>query len=344
MQAFSKQLFSFPQVAVKWDPTFCSQHQKPPLPTSTEVMFFHYFLCCVTLGGTAGVASPGCNPWVGWYGKTAVYMQQIPIHATDGQDPVFLPCCMVRLVAAQQLGWVIFFHISQLLVFLLTFSSFFSYHRSVAFLMFWCLSLPQHVSAIFRQSFVLLSDHVSSPFHLTLYFFFYNFLDLSFSSSQLSLHLIIQLFSHTCSLRCFSSVLAIALSPNHTHMPKLHRNSGLLSGESFHPSLYLSGQYFYPSNYKFLEIFLSIITPATFLCAFAPDFIPPNPHGHPRIYFYTDTNNRLCLAYISRLKPTKVFVWQYNNKRQTLRYRVHYATKVFDARTLRNKSFSAQRS
>ena len=52
----------------------------------------------------------------------------------------------------------------------------------------------------------------------------------------------------------------------------------------------------------------------------------------------------LCLAYISRLKPTKVFVWQYNNKRQTLRYRVHYATKVFDARTLHNKRFSTQRS
>ena len=52
----------------------------------------------------------------------------------------------------------------------------------------------------------------------------------------------------------------------------------------------------------------------------------------------------ICLAYISRLKPTKVFVWQYNNKRRTLSYRVHYATKVFDPRTLRNKSFSAQRS
>ena len=59
IQAFSKQLFSFPQVAVKRDPTFCSHHQKPPLPTSTEVMFFHYFLCCVD----SGVASPGCNPW-----------------------------------------------------------------------------------------------------------------------------------------------------------------------------------------------------------------------------------------------------------------------------------------
>ena len=42
----------------------------------------------------------------------------------------------------------------------------------------------------------------------------------------------------------------------------------------------------------------------------------------------------LCLAYTSRLKPTKVFVWQYNNKRQSLSYRVHYATKVFDACTL----------
>ena len=46
----------------------------------------------------------------------------------------------------------------------------------------------------------------------------------------------------------------------------------------------------------------------------------------------------LCLAYISRLKPTKVFVWQYNNKRQKLRYRVHYATKVFDARTLHDST------
>ena len=45
----------------------------------------------------------------------------------------------------------------------------------------------------------------------------------------------------------------------------------------------------------------------------------------------------LCLAYISRLKPTKVVVWQYNNKRQTLRYRVHYATKVFDARNCTTK-------
>ena len=46
----------------------------------------------------------------------------------------------------------------------------------------------------------------------------------------------------------------------------------------------------------------------------------------------------LYLAYISRLKPTKVFVWQYNNKRQKLRYRVHYATKVFDARTLHDST------
>ena len=39
--------------------------------------------------------------------------------------------------------------------------------------------------------------------------------------------------------------------------------------------------------------------------------------------------------------PTKVVVWQYNNKRQMLRYRVHCATKVFDARTLHNSSFNA---
>ena len=32
---------------------------------------------------------------------------------------------------------------------------------------------------------------------------------------------------------------------------------------------------------------------------------------------------------------------QYNSKRQMLRYRVHCATKVFDARTLHNKSFNA---
>ena len=69
--------------------------------------------------------------------------------------------------------------------------------------------------------------------------------------------------------------------------------------------------------------------------------------AHPKGMYYNGKEGRkepLCLAYISRLKPTKVFVWQYNNKRRTLRYRVHYATKVFDARTLRNKSFSAQRS
>ena len=38
--------------------------------------------------------------------------------------------------------------------------------------------------------------------------------------------------------------------------------------------------------------------------------------------------------------PTKVFVWQFNNKRQMLGYRV-CATKVFAVITLHNKSFNA---
>ena len=64
-----------------------------------------------------------------------------------------------------------------------------------------------------------------------------------------------------------------------------------------------------------------------------PDPSPPYskaPEGHN-----SNDDDEPNAAYTSRLKPTHVFVWQYNNKRQSLRYRVHYATKVFDARTLR---------
>ena len=63
-------------------------------------------------------------------------------------------------------------------------------------------------------------------------------------------------------------------------------------------------------------------------------------HSQPSDLFGSESSalRPLCLAYISRLKPTKVFVWQYNNKRQKLRYRVHYATKVFDARTLHDST------